>query len=92
MVLTNAIVKIRISKINCMYQIIDKTFSVKNPSVYFNELNPLHENSKEIDSMIGYIKSKYKNEKLELELSCISDAEKMEIEKGLNGMLAKNET
>jgi|GEM_PF-4040867 hypothetical protein len=83
MVLMDNIVKIRISKINCMYQVIDKTFSIKNPPVYFNELSPLHENSKGIDSMIGYIKSKYKNDKLELEFNCISDLEKRAIENGL---------
>ncbi len=89
MVLTNAIVKIRISKINCMYQIIDKTFSVKNPTVYSNDFNPSREPSKEIGCMIGYIKSKYKEEKLDLEFNCISDMEIREIEKGLEGMLNK---
>jgi len=89
MVWTDNVVKIRISKINCMYQIIDKTFSVKNPAVYSNELNPSRENSKEIGCMIGYIKSKYKEEKLDIEFNCISSIEIREIEKGLEEMLNK---
>jgi len=89
MVLTDNIVKIRISKINCMYQIIDKTFSVKNPPVYSDEFNPTREFSKEIDCLIGYIKSKYKNEKLELEFNCISDTEEKIIKQRLEEIILK---
>lgn len=72
-----------------MYQIIDKTFSVKNPPIYSDEFNPTRDFSKELDCLMGYLKSKYKNEKLDLEFNCVSDMEIRAIEKGLEDMIVK---
>lgn len=86
------IIRIQISKLGWKYQIIDKTFSIKTPPVFSDELNITKDISKELEIVIEYIKSKYQNNKLDIEFNCISDLEKRLIEKELNSMLIKKET
>ncbi len=80
-------VQLQITKMGWKYQLIDKTFPIKNPPAWFDD----SDSEKALNAALQYITSKYQNCKIVLNLNYISDIEKKVIESELQVFIKNRE-